>query len=117
MSPEPCDRLTADQLAKMPLFADDDRAAREWLAEHFEVYRYESGEIIVKEGSPAKDFMVVLEGEMHYRRPSDPYAAVYVRTAGQPTGVLPFSRIKVIGGRGTAVGRTCIAVMPATQLR
>jgi signal transduction histidine kinase len=117
VSPEPCDHLTADQLAKMPLFADDDRAALEWLAEHFEVYRYESGEIIVKEGSPAKDFMVVLEGEMHYRRSSDPYAAVYVRTAGQPTGVLPFSRIKVIGGRGTAVGRTCIAVMPATELR
>ena len=117
MSPEPCDRLTADQLARMPLFADDERAALEWLAEHFEVYRYESGEIIVKEGAPAKDFMVVLEGEMHYRRPSDPYAAVYVRTAGQPTGVLPFSRIKVIGGRGTAVGRTCIAVMPATELR
>ena len=117
MSPVPCDRLTADQLAKMPLFADDDRAALEWLAEHFEVYRYESGEVIVKEGSPAKDFTVILEGEMHYRRPSDPYSPVFVRTAGQPTGVLPFSRIKVTGGRGTAVGRTCIAVMPATELR
>lgn len=117
MTNEACGRLTADELAKIPLFADDDRAALEWLAAHFEVQRYKSGEIIVREGTPAKDFMVVLEGEMHYRRPNDPYAAVYVRVAGQPTGVLPFSRIKVIGGRGTAVGETRVAVMPATELR
>jgi signal transduction histidine kinase len=117
LSPDLCERLTADDLAKMPLFADDDRAALEWLAEHFAVHRYEPGEIIVREGSPAKDFIVILEGEIHFRRTSDPYAPVFVRSAGQPTGVLPFSRIKVIGGRGTAVGRTCIAVMPATELR
>lgn len=117
MSPELCERLTADNLAKMPLFADDDRGALEWLAQHFEVRRYESGEIIIREGSPANEFIVILEGEMHFRRVSDPYASVFVRTAGQPTGVLPFSRMKVIGGRGTAVGRTCLAVMPATELR
>jgi signal transduction histidine kinase len=112
-----CDQLTPDELAQMPLFAEDDRAALEWLAAHLKVRCYESGEVIVHEGSPAKDFMVVLEGEMHFRRPADPYAPVFVRTAGQPTGVLPFSRMKVIGGRGTAIGRTRIAVMPATELR
>jgi signal transduction histidine kinase len=114
---ENCDRLTADELARMPLFADDDRAALEWLAAHFEVRCYESGEVVIREGSPAQYFMVVLEGEFHFRRPSDPYAPVFVRTAGQPTGVLPFSRIKVIGGRATAVGRTRIAFMQATELR
>jgi signal transduction histidine kinase len=112
-----CDPLTAHELAQIPLFADDDHAAREWLAGHFQILCYESGEIIVQEGSPAKDFMVVLEGELHFRRPFDPYSPVFVRTAGHPTGVLPFSRMKVIGGRGTAVGRTRIAVMPATELR
>ena len=115
--PIKCDLLTADELAKIPLFADDDRAALEWLASHFQVVCYESGEIMVQEGSPAKDFIVVLEGEMHYRRPFDPYAGVFVRSAGHPTGVLPFSRMKVIGVRGIAVGRTRIAVMPATELR
>ncbi len=114
--PDSCDRLTADELAKIPLFADDDRAALEWLADNFKVFCYESGEVIVYEGSPAKDFMVVLEGEMHFRRPSDPYAPIFVRSAGHATGVLPFSRMKVIGGRGSAVGRTRIAVMPATEL-
>jgi signal transduction histidine kinase len=112
-----CSRLTPEELAQIPLFADDDRAALEWLADHLEVRCYESGEIIVHEGSLAKDFMVVLEGEMHFRRPSDPYAQVFVRVAGQPTGVLPFSRMKVIAGRGTAIGRTRMATMPATELR
>jgi signal transduction histidine kinase len=117
VSTDSCAHLTTDELAQIPLFADDDHTALEWLANHFEVHCYESGDIIVHEGSPAKDFMVILEGEMHFRRPLDPYAPVFVRGAGQPTGVLPFSRIKVIGGRGTAVGRTRIAVMPATELR
>ena len=64
MPTDSCDRLTADDLARMPLFADDDRAALEWLADHFEVRTYEPGEIIVREGSPAKDFIVILEGEL-----------------------------------------------------
>lgn len=110
-------QLTADDLAKFPLFADDERPALEWLAAHFEVRSFEPGEIIVREGSPATHFMVVLEGEFQYRRPSDPYSPVYVTGAGQATGVLPFSRIKVIAGRATAVGRTRVAAMPATDLR
>jgi signal transduction histidine kinase len=114
--PHSCHPLTADELARIPLFADDDRAALEWLAGHFQVLCYESGEIIVQEGSPAKDFIVILEGEMHFRRTRDPYAPVFVRSAGHATGVLPFSRLKIIGGRGTAVGSTRVAVMPATEL-
>jgi signal transduction histidine kinase len=115
--PTKCEPLTPEELARIPLFADDDRVALEWLAAHLDVWCYESGEVIVQEGSPASHFMVVLEGEMHYRRPLDPYAAVYVRLPGQPTGMLPFSRMKVIGARGTAIGPTRIAVMPATGLR
>lgn len=117
MSPLPCERLTADELAKMALFADDDRAALEWLANNFTVVCYESGEIIVREGSPANEFIVILEGEMHFRRLNDPYGSVFIRSAGQATGMLPFSRLKVIAGRGTAVGRTRVAVMPASELR
>ncbi|MGB9514412.1 MAG: ATP-binding protein, partial [Candidatus Acidiferrum sp.] len=85
--------------------------------DHLTVRRYESGDTIIQEGSPATEFLVILEGELHFRRPSDPYFPVFVRSAGMPTGVLPFSRIKVIGGRGIAVGHTRIAVMPATELR
>lgn len=117
MAAESCNRLTPEELGQLALFADDDRAALEWLAEHLEVRCYESGDLIIKEGSPATEFMVVLEGEFHFRRPNDPYFPVFVRNAGQATGMLPFSRMKVIRGRGHAVGYTRLAVMPASNLR
>ncbi len=117
MADESCARLTPEDLAQFPLFADDDRAALEWLAEHLEVQCYEAGEVVIREGAPADKFMVVLEGEFHFRRPNDPYSAVYVRTAGSATGVLPFSRMKIFAGRGYAVGKTRVAVMPSSELR
>ncbi len=98
MADDPCIRPTPEELSRFPFFADDDRAALEWLAEHFEVKCFESGDTIMEQGSPAKEFVVVLEGELHFRRQGDPYAPVFVRVAGQATGVLPFSRVKVIGG-------------------
>jgi signal transduction histidine kinase len=117
MADDSRNRLTPEELARIPLFADDERAALEWLAEHLQVRSYQSGELIMEQGSPAKEFVVILEGELHFRRQGDPYAPVIVRVAGQATGVLPFSRMKVINGRSTAVGLTRIAVMPATDLR
>ena len=117
MADESCKRPTPEELSKIPLFADDDRAALEWLSKHLEVRCFESGELVIKEGSPATEFMVVLEGEFHFRRPNDPYFPVFVRHAGQAAGVLPFSRMKVISGRGHAMGFTRLAVMPAANLR
>ena len=116
MSSTPCVRLTPDELARISLFADDDRPALQWLADHFAVQCYESGDIIVHEGSPAKDFVVILEGELHYRRTGDPYARLCPHR-GPSHRRSSVSRIKVIGGRGVAVGRTRVAVMPATELR
>ncbi len=117
MSDSPCVRPSADELAGFALFADDDRAALEWLAEHFEIRCYEPGDILIHEGAPANQFFVVLEGEIHFRMVSDPYAPIFVRVAGQPSGVLPFSRMKVALGRATAIRHTRIASMPATELR
>ncbi len=117
MAKDSCARPTPEELKRFELFAGEEPAALDWLAAQFELRCYESGDLIMKEGMPATEFVVVLEGEIHLRRPGDPYAPVFVRVAGQATGVLPFSRLKVIRGRGIAVGRTRLAVMPATELR
>lgn len=117
MSDTPCVRPTVEELASFPLFADDDREALQWLAAHFEVRCFEAGAVLVQEGAPAMDFFVVLEGEIHYRMTGDPSGSVFVRVAGQPSGVLPFSRMKVARGRATAVRPSRIVVMPATELR
>ena len=117
MSNSTCVRPTVEELASFPLFADDDHEALQWLADHFEVRCFEAGAVLVQEGDPATDFFVVLEGEVHYRMTADVYGNVFVRVAGQPSGVLPFSRMKVARGRAVAVRATRIVVMPATQLR
>jgi signal transduction histidine kinase len=113
----PCVRPTVEELVRFPLFADDDRDALRWLADHFEVRCFETGDVIVEEGAPAKDFFVVLEGEIQFRMLGDPYGGVFVRVAGQPSGVLPFSRMKVARGRATAVRPSRLIVMPASDLR
>ena len=113
----PCVRPTVEELARFPLFADDDRDALRWLADHFEIRCFEAGEVIIEEGAPTKDFFVVLEGEIQFRMVGDPYGAVFVRVAGQPGGVLPFSRMKVARGRATAVRPSRLVVMPASDLR
>ena len=117
MSDDQCVRPTVDELARFPLFADDTREALQWLADHFEVRCYEAGDVLIQEGMPATEFFVVLEGEVHYRMTGDAYGSVFVRVAGQPSGVLPFSRMKVARGRAIAVRSTRIVVMPATELR
>ena len=112
-----CVRPTVEELALFPLFADDDRAALQWLADHFEVRCFEAGDVLIQEGDPAVEFFVVLEGEIHYRMTGDAYGSVFVRVAGQPSGVLPFSRMKVARGRGVAVRSSRVVVMPAAELR
>ena len=66
----------------------------------------------MREGMPATEFVVILEGEIHIRRVGDPYAPVFVRGAGQATGI-PFSRIKIIRGRGTGCGPDSPRRLPA----
>ena len=117
MTDNPCVRPTPEELAAFPLFADDDRTAIEWLANHFEIRCFEAGDVLIEEGAPATEFFVVLEGEIQFRMLGDPSASIFVRTPGQPSGVLPFSRMKVARGRATAIRRSRIVVMPSNQLR
>src|SRR5215470_12600119 len=99
MPPIACEPITVEELRAVPLFAEDPDAL-EWLAAHFQAVCLEKDEIFLREGDPADRFTVVLTGELHYRRDNDPYGQTYIRVAGQPTGVLPFSRMKVYRGRG-----------------
>jgi signal transduction histidine kinase len=111
----PCVRPTVEELARFPLFADDTPDALQWLADHFEVRCFEAGDVIIQEGDPTKDFFVVLEGAIQFRMTGD--TSVFTREAGEPGGMLPFSRMKVARGRAIVVRRTRLVAMPATDLR
>lgn len=111
-----CPPITAAELSAQPLFADDPEAL-DWLAAHFEAVCLERDEVFVREGDAADRFFVVLDGEIHFRRGNDPYGQTYVRTTGQPSGVLPFSRMKIYRGRGSAARPTRLASMDVAHLR
>jgi signal transduction histidine kinase len=95
--------ITPAELAQFELFKDESPSTLEWLAERFEMRRYEAGEVVTNPGDPADEFMVVLEGELHFMRDGEVYGGAFVRRAGEASGVLPFSRMRVFRGRGWAV--------------
>jgi signal transduction histidine kinase len=110
-------QLTAADLLPFDLFADENPEAIEWIASQMRVRSLGAGDILLREGEPVTDFGVILEGEIHFRRESDPSASVLVAEAGDPIGVLPFSRIKTSMGRAWAVRFTRIAAMDGSHLR
>ena len=109
------ERVTAEELFRLSLFEGESLEAVEWIASQLEVRRYEPGDVILREGDPVRDFMIVLEGEIHFR-PSG-FDEIIVAAAGRATGVLPFSRMKISGVRGWAVQPTKVGTMDASLLR
>lgn len=109
--------ITAAELSELELFKDDEPEALEWLAQRFEVRTYESGEEFVKSGEPARELMVVLDGEFHFLRDNEVYGGAFIRLPGDAAGLLPFSRLTVYRGRGWTVKPSRAMFMHATHLR
>jgi signal transduction histidine kinase len=88
--------LVAD-LRKVPAFADLPQDGLEWFVAQSEERRLESGEALVKEGSPAELMFVLLEGEIRGRQESaGGDGPTYTVQAPAVTGLLPFSRMKKV---------------------
>src|SRR6185503_18079293 len=60
-------------------------------------------------------FIVILEGEIHFRLSGSD--EIMVAEAGEAVGVLPFSRAKAWGGRGWAGQATKLGAMESSRLR
>jgi signal transduction histidine kinase len=92
------------ELRKIPAFVDQPPADLEWFVAQCQERRLGVGEITVKEGTPADTMMVVLEGELRARRENGAQdGPVFTARAGEVTGTLPFSRMKVFSVTGRAV--------------
>ncbi|MGC2231520.1 MAG: ATP-binding protein [Candidatus Acidiferrum sp.] len=92
------------KLRTIPVFADLPHEDLLWFISQSEERRAAPGEIIMREGEHPDFMMVMLEGEMRARAEhgsSD--GPVFTITAGDVTGMLPFSRLKVITVTGRAV--------------
>ena len=77
-----------------------EEAEYEWLANHCVEVSAESGAIVFREGDPAMQMVILLQGEIYVRREHGGPAALFIGRSGQITGVLPFSRMKAYGGLG-----------------
>jgi len=107
--------LVAD-LRKVPAFVDQAQADLEWFVAQSKERRINVGETVMKEDSPADTMLVVFEGELRARRENGPQdGPVFTARAGEVTGILPFSRMKVYGVTGRAVLPVRMLAFPSSK--
>jgi len=101
---------TTEQIESMILglksnsvFGDLPEADLAWLAERMDEVRLNVGEVYARAGEPLDHLTVMLEGEMHIERPEDQGSPMFMASAGQVTGLLPFSRLTKYKGTGRVV--------------
>jgi signal transduction histidine kinase len=104
------------KLRKVHVFEDLCDEDLAWFISQCEERRAAPGDIIVREGDSPEFMMVMLEGEMRARSEhGSPDGPVFTVQAGEVTGMLPFSRLKVIGVTGRAVLPSHYLGFPVTQ--
>src|SRR5271168_1682850 len=92
------------RLRDISVFADLPQQELLWFVSVSEERRSAPGEIIMREGDPPVYMLVMLEGEMRARAEhGSADGPVFTITSGDVTGMLPFSRLKVISVTGRAV--------------
>ena len=102
----------AAELRSIPQFADLSQDALEWLASHMQFLDLEAGQQFFAAGTPADRMFVVLEGELRNRfEGGGGDGRVFVLQAGQITGMLPYSRLKVFPVASHAVIRSRVATL------
>lgn len=104
---EKTDRLIGD-LRKIGIFSDLSEGDLRWLAERFEEISLQPGDAGAREGDPANWLFVILEGEIRFQQTGKD-SPVFRATAGQVTGLLPYSRLKQYKGSARAALPTRIA--------
>jgi signal transduction histidine kinase len=102
VSPTPVEEIAAaiERVTPLQGLSLEDRL---WLARHGEEVVGEPGQILFEEGAPADRMILILKGEIHVRRQRGGPMELFIGRAGQMTGYLPFSRMKISGGQGFAI--------------
>jgi signal transduction histidine kinase len=104
------------KLRKVHVFEDLPDEDLLWFISQCEERRAAPGDIIVREGEAPDFMMVMLEGEMRARSEhGSADGPVFTVQAGEVTGMLPFSRLKVVGVTGRAVLPSHYLGFPVTQ--
>ncbi|HXJ92796.1 MAG TPA: ATP-binding protein [Terriglobia bacterium] len=92
-----------DDLRKIAVFDGLPEDQLDWLAGKFDEVRLEPGEVFGREGNPVEHLVVLLQGELRWQRQDIPDGPIFTVTAGEVTGLLPYSRLTHFRGTGRAV--------------
>ena len=76
---------------------------RLWLARNGVEVIAQAGDVLFEDGEPADRMILLMKGEIHVHRDRPGGSTLFIGRAGQMTGLLPFSRMKVSGGQGVAI--------------
>src|SRR5260370_38315693 len=107
---------TVTKLRARQVFADLPQDDLLWFVAQCKEHHAATGDIIVREGAPADTMLIMLEGEMRARSEhGDPDGPVFTVRGGEVTGMLPFSRLKIVSVTGRAVLPTHYLVFPASN--
>ena len=93
---------SVEELQSISTFSDLPAEGLAWLAAHMGVIDLESGEITVQQGDPADHMVVILRGEIGSEAGN---GRLWRATAGQVTGLLPFSRLTHYPGTARTSGQ------------
>ncbi|HEX8659509.1 MAG TPA: ATP-binding protein, partial [Hymenobacter sp.] len=93
-------------------FTDLPGATLDWLLAHGERREYPDGDPVVQPGDPAQYLMAIVQGGLQFYTVQKGGREPRFRAEkGQITGVLPYSRLRVIGGVAVAVGPTVLYLL------
>jgi len=82
------------ELLRFPIFADLPEDQIEWFISQSEELRAKAGDIYLRQGAPADAMFVILEGRLQARGDFAGETIIFEISAGDVTGLLPFSRMK-----------------------
>jgi signal transduction histidine kinase len=102
--------LTTALLRTNPVFEDLPEAELQWLVDQGEYLTLQPDEALFNEGDAADYMFVFFEGEVRLRRESSgPSPRTFTMSAGDVSGVLPFSRLQYFMATGRALMPTKVA--------
>lgn len=93
-----------EQLRKVAVFSDLSQEDLLWFVSRCQELRISTGDIMMCEGDKPEFMIVMLEGEIRARAEHGPAnGPVFTMSSGEVSGMLPFSRLKVISVTGRAI--------------
>jgi signal transduction histidine kinase len=102
---------TIEELKKVVALNDLPDEHLQWLSEHMETNEYEDGMLISKSGDPADHMWFIPQGSVDFYMDVNGQQIYYYKfrndqESGGVSGLLPYSRMKVLPGYTYAVGKT-----------